>query len=340
MTTPIVIGVDGGGTQLRVVLAAPDGRILGSGRSGPGNYHDVGLDGVRANLEDALDQAFSMASVRRRPADAAFLGMASVVSENDHRQIRSLVADVDLAPDERTGVGHDLRIALAGGLAGEPGIALIVGTGSSCYGRDYAGASWRAGGWGSTLDDRGSSTWLGLEAMIATIRDHDGRGPHTVIRERIIDTLGLTDIQEIMYHVDGANFSRREIAKLARIVTHAASEGDVVAHAIIARGSDELALMVETVATRLNFSETCTLAITGGLLNAGSVIVDPLHDAILQRVPNIQITPARLTPVHGAALLACDVLGQPLRGAALATFERESQESTVLNDHEENSGHD
>jgi N-acetylglucosamine kinase-like BadF-type ATPase len=36
-------------------------------------------------------------------------------------------------------VDHDIRIALAGGLSGRPGIALIAGTGSSCFGMNAAG---------------------------------------------------------------------------------------------------------------------------------------------------------------------------------------------------------
>lgn len=312
MTPRVVIGVDGGGSQLRVALVSETGAVLGVSVSGPGNYHDVGAEAVRANLEEALAHAFAEAGVQRRPAGAAFLGMASVVSDDDQAAILWVARNVRLASDEAIGVDHDLRIAHAGGFAGRPGIVLIVGTGSSCYGRTEGGRTWRAGGWGSRLDDLGSSSYLGLQAMIAAVRAHDGRGEQTVLRERVLETLQLSDINQIMFRVDAERFSRRDTAKLASLVTHAAHEGDTVALRIIERGSDELALMIETVASQLGLGDTpeepVDITMTGGLLDAGPIITGPLCRAIGRRIPHGRIVDERMPPVFGAALLALERL--------------------------------
>ncbi len=310
MNQRYAIGIDGGGTQTRAVLADETGRALGSGTSGSGNYHNIGAEAVKDNLEECLRQAWDEAGVTRRPADAAFLSLGSVVSHEDREVIRSIVSELNMAPDETVGVDHDLRAALAGGLAGLPGIALIVGTGSSCYGRTDKGQSWRAGGWGPVLDDHGSGYDLGRQAMVAAVRDYDRRGKRTVLRQRVLDELGLEDIQKIMFKVDGEGLARKDVAAMAHLVTTAAAEGDEVAQSIIRQGATQLAKMVATVQEAL-FSEhdgSVLVAVAGGLTQAGNVIMAPLVDAVSQQAPSCRIVEPDLSTELGSVLLAIEVL--------------------------------
>ena len=46
-------------------------------------------------------------------------------------------------------------IALVGATAGEPGVVVIAGTGSIAFGKNSAGRTARAGGWGYALGDEG-----------------------------------------------------------------------------------------------------------------------------------------------------------------------------------------
>ena len=135
MVDPIAIGVDGGGTHLRVAVATRQGEVLGIGKAGSGNYHNVGAEQFQSNLELALSLAWEASQLPPRQADAVFLGLGGVTTDEDRATIRSIVREVSLMPRDRIGVDHDLRIALMGGLAGEAGVVLIAGTGSSCYGR-------------------------------------------------------------------------------------------------------------------------------------------------------------------------------------------------------------
>jgi glucosamine kinase len=210
----LVIGIDGGGTNTRAALAAETGEVLGIGLAGPSNYDDVGVAIARRNIGAAVRQAWQQAGRKRRPADAAFLGMAGVVSDDDRATIRQIAEQLRLAPPDRIGVDHDIRIALAGGLAGQPGIALIVGTGSSCYGRTADGRSWRAGGWGHLLDDFASGYYLGLQAMVAAVRAADGRSPQTRLLPLVMESLGLRDINELMRRLYYEGMSRAAIAAL------------------------------------------------------------------------------------------------------------------------------
>ena len=88
---------------------------------------------------------------------------------------------LQLAPEGRIGADDDARIALAGGLMGRSGFALIAGTGSVSIGLNTSGEIVRAGGWGPMFDDVGAGHWLGLEAMRAAVRAFDGRAENTLL---------------------------------------------------------------------------------------------------------------------------------------------------------------
>jgi len=294
-----VIGVDGGGTQTRAALVQADGKVLGVGIAGPSNYGDVGIEATRENIGQAIQAAWAKAGQPARPVDAAFFGLGNIVSEADRTTIREIAKSLQVA--DTIEVDHDIRIALAGGLAGEPGIALIVGTGSACYGRTTDGREWRAGGWAHLLDDVGSGYYLGLQAMIAAVRATDGRGAPTKLSEAVLQKLELTDMQQIMRRVYHDGLSRTEIAAMSSLVLDAARTGDDVALAIIERGARELAWMIETVARKLEFPRSPRVCVTGGLTKAGAIFRKPLEAAT-----RYEIIDPILPPVLGAALLMLD----------------------------------
>lgn len=311
MTGQIVIGFDGGGTSTRAAIATQQGEVLGVGKAGTGNYHDVGVDMVRSNLNLALTRAWAKAGIAKQQADAAFLGLGSVASREDRDTIRQLAKDLSLARNDLVGVDHDLRVALAGGLVGKPGIILIAGTGASCFGRSADGRTWRSGGWGPLLDDIGSSGWLGLQCMVAAVREYDGRGMPTALTTRVLEALEIADINQIMRRVDSEGLTRLEMASLARLVTQAASQGDRVAREIIEMGTDELARLIATVESKLGLANSpgkVPVAVTGGLAQAGPVFLEPLHQAIQRRTPACEVIKPKLPPVLGAVLIAIESL--------------------------------
>jgi len=318
----LVIGIDGGGTSTRAALVAETGEVLGIGLAGSSNYDDVGVKVAQRNIGEAVKGAWQQAGRKRRPADAAFLGMAGVVSEDDRNTIRTIAANLNLAPPDRIGVDHDIRVALAGGLAGREGIALIVGTGSSCYGRTEDGRAWRAGGWGHLLDDYGSGYYLGLQGMVAAVRAADGRGKPTALLPLVMNELGLKDINELMRRLYYENMTRKEIAALGPKVLELVAEGDEVAEAILQRGIDELVLMVETVAAKLGFEgRRFRLTWTGGIAQS-PIFQRYFRQAIQRRLPHCELVEPQLPPVLGAALLALEMIGVAVTPQLVATMKR------------------
>ncbi|HYE57073.1 MAG TPA: BadF/BadG/BcrA/BcrD ATPase family protein, partial [Rhodothermales bacterium] len=282
--TPYVLGIDGGGTKTLAAIVDTEGRLHGLGRGGPSNIDDVGVETARRHVATAVAQARLEGGLREENFGAVFLGMAGVVSEKDRTAILDLVAPLELAPQGCIGVDHDCRTALAGGLTGRPGLVLIVGTGSACYGRNAAGEDWRAGGWGHLISDEGGSYWLGVEALKAAVRVWDGRAPATLLTDAVASHLGLVAPDDLLHRLYVVGHSRAEIAALAPLVTDAACAGDAVAQRLIAEGAAELARCVEAVAVRLGLEEA-ELALVGGLLQAGEVFKSPLVSAIAAHLP-------------------------------------------------------
>ncbi len=306
-----VVGIDGGGTRTRAAIMDRERRVLGQGEGGPSNIDDVGEAAARDNIADAVDAARDRAGLPRGAFDAAFLGMAGVTSDHDRAVIRRIALTLSLAPQERIGVDHDCRIALAGGLSGRPGIVLITGTGSSCYGRTADGAHWMTGGRGHLVSDEGSGYWYGLQSIRAAVRHYDGRGPQTVLHDQVLDALAITDIDGLMHRLYVIGVSRAEIASLAPLTIAAAEAGDYAALAMIEVGARELAECVAAAAVRLGFdSGPSELALTGGLSRA-EVLRQPLIAAVRAHLPECTPILGEQPPVVGAALLALALVEGP-----------------------------
>lgn len=313
----IFLGIDGGGTGCRAWLSDEKGSVLGRGAGPLTNYHHAGWDGAENALVTTVEAAWQNAGETPRPADAAFLGLAGVTSPSDRKRFKSIATRHNLA--HQIEVDHDIRIALAGGLAGRPGIALIVGTGSACYGRAADGTTWQAGGWDAIADDVGSAYWLGLKAINRAVRAMDGRDPSTSLQELLFSHFRITAAEEIMQHLSG--ISRREIAALAPVVLRAA-ETDTTAAALCEKGARELALMVATVAEKI--SSAPMEAITAGSLGLAPTYQARIRAALAQHSTAVTMTKALLPPVAGALLLARELAGHNPDSTFIPTLRKNS----------------
>ena len=324
MMTKTVLGIDGGGTRTRAAIMDDRGNVLGICVGNTSNYDDIGIDAARENIRQVVDCARAKAGIPADPFDAVFLGIGGVSSADDRAIVKKMASDLRLAPEATIGVDHDIRIALAGGLSGRPGIVQIAGTGSSCYGRNAAGQSWRSGGWGPLLADEGSGYWFGIEAMKAATMASDGRSSETVLLPAVLDFLKLKDIDGIMHRVYVENMSRSEIASLSPLLINAAKEGDAVSLQIVETGIQNLAQCVSIVAHKLDLMEQCELSLTGGVFQAGDFIIERMRKAVQEQVPQCTVEMAELPPVIGSCLLALDLLDVHLTPTEVELLKRNS----------------
>lgn len=296
------LGIDGGGTRTKAILVTAEGRVLGEGEAGPANYHNVGLETAAANLRTAAAQAWTSAGKAFQPAVRAYVGCAGVKTAVDVARVRAAAEGSGLASAGQIDVANDLHNALSGGLAGRPGIALIVGTGTNCLGRDASGATFMCGGWGWLLDDEGGACGLAIAATRAAVRAADGRAPATTLLPAVLAFFGLTEPNELLARLYVQEWSPDEIGALAPVVIRLAAEGDATAQKVMRDGAAALGALVSGAAKPLSFPQGPEVVILGGCGRSGPPYQPLIEAAIRRACPKAKLVAPEFLPVHGAAL--------------------------------------
>lgn len=298
----LVIGVDGGGSGCRAVVArraAGQVTVLGRGRAGPANPRAVGGPAAAAGIRDAVAAAFTAAGLPACRVAVACLGLAGAGREADAALVHTALADL---ADELV-VITDAELVLGDGPPGAA-VALISGTGSIALSRTADGRLDRAGGWGAVFGDEGSGWSIARGALAAVAAAADGRGPATALTARCLARFGVARPEELVAVVQRPGTGREEIAALARHVVAAAAAGDSVARALVATAATDLATMVRAVVRRRPpDADAWTLRVAGGLLaNAPAVVA-----AVVERLRHDDDGPAAVTVVVDAAAEAARI---------------------------------
>ena len=305
-TPRVLLGVDGGGTRSRGVLVTEGGTVIGVGTAAGANVHDVGAEEVGRQLALASAVAWRAAGTPPLSLTAACFALAGLVTERDRALAREAISRADLlSAGTRVMIDNDGAAAVAGAHLGGPGLVLISGTGSACYGRGHDGTAWRAGGWGPWMGDEGSGTWIGREALTAVVKARDGRGPPTALSDRLLDATGCSEPDELMYRVYVLGLDRRATAALAPAVLAVSEAGDAVADDLLNRAVEHLLDAVEACRAALSL-ERPPLALTGGVALA---LRERIETALRRRRSQVDLVESALSPPFGAALLALEQLG-------------------------------
>jgi N-acetylglucosamine kinase len=298
-----VLGVDGGASGTRCVIADLSGRLLARGTGGPSNPITAGVDAAASSIKEAVDEAIEDCGIRR--FSLACMGVAGAVRPLVEDALRSRLSDMDV---EKLNIVSDAIIALAGATGCSPGVVVISGTGSIAYGENDEGETAKAGGWGWRLGDEGSGNNIGSRALIAAVRSHDGRDPPTVLIKKVMTALGLMDMSEIIERVYLGGMGVEDVSALAPLVGEAAGEGDEEAIRILEGAGAELGLAALAVVRKLGLRGKFIIAPTGGAFNLG-ILKASFSEVIKQGAAQCDIVSPRFEPAIGAALLALTGLG-------------------------------
>ncbi len=288
------LGVDGGQSGTRAVIGDEAGRVLGIGRGGPSNYAGASegpgrfVIALRASLRDACRQAgLNAGQVRFASACLGFSG-GTADKEATVRQI--LASDRMLVTD-------DAAVAWSGATGGKPGIVVIAGSGSIAFGRNAAGRTARAGGWGYLFGDEGGAFWMAREALRAALRWEEGWGGPTSLRARLLDATGARNMNDLLHRCYTAEFERPRVARFALLVNQAAESGDPAALEIFDAAARELVLLAKAVRGQLFADgEKPVMSYAGGVF--GSRILRARFGERLQSEAGMPVT----APIYDAGL--------------------------------------
>jgi glucosamine kinase len=305
--TLIVIGVDGGGSKTRVMVADERGTQI-SDVEGPASAVRPGeaersAETIAALVRDALASC-DMTHVTPK---VLCVGVAGVGRDTERQALWQALAGRDLA--DEVVVHADATVALDDAFGDGPGVLLIAGTGSIAYGRGPTGATARCGGWGPVIGDEGGGAWIGRRALSVVTAAADGREPQTALTGAILTAAQVNDVSELIGWSAAA--TPATLGTLAPAVLSAAEAGDLRANAVVSIAVEELVLHVRALARQLFGDERAAIpvALAGGLLGRASTLRKRLEHRLKSAVPGAAVRVEEVVPVRGAIRGALRFLG-------------------------------
>lgn len=303
----IVIGIDGGGTKTRAIVADADGKwiadVVGPASAVRPGKAEHSANVVAQTVQDALASC-RMTHVRPR---VLCVGVAGVGREPEREALWQALLERDLAED--VVIHPDFSVALDDAFGDGPGILLISGTGSVAFGRSPTGAAGRAGGWGPVMGDEGSGAWIGRRALGIVCAASDGREPETALTGAILTAAQVNDVPGLVEWA--GNAPPAQLATLAPVVLSVADAGDLRANSLVTLAVEELVLHIRALARQLFVDERAAIqvALTGGMLSRGTAVRKRLEHRIRSAVPGAQVQAGEVDPARGAVRGALRLLG-------------------------------
>ena len=248
-----LLGVDGGGTGTRVLLASRSGAVLAEASGAPSALGQ-GVAAAWHNILAAVRQTFYIAKLA--VPDWSACAMGAGLSGVHHQPW----ADEFVATNPgfaHIAIENDAFTALLAAHGGRPGAMVAAGTGSVGEALYADGTRRQVSGWGFPVGDEGSGAWLGLRAMAHAQEAMDWRVPGGALAASIHQRCGS--------HRDAlqdwcANAGQNEYAQLAPTVFNCAAS-DPAAEALLA----EATVAIERMAHALDPHATLPLAIYGSV---------------------------------------------------------------------------
>ena len=280
-----VCGIDGGGTRTTAICCNLQGEEITRKVFGPFNLNSIGEQAFENLLNDIILFLKDTGNCR---------GLCIGASGVNNLRVSEMVDKAFSGTGIPYSLLGDQEIAHTGALDGREGIILIAGTGSVCFGRNRAGKSAMAGGWGHLLGDEGSGYGLGRDAIAAVARQFDGYGKPTLLTDMIAEEFGLDSPEKIVSYVYSNDKSA--VARISHLLDKACLEKDPVAMEIVRNNARGLVDIVLAVSRRLELGP-CSVALMGGLLEHPTCLKAEFMRLLQEANPNLKC----VAPLHSAA---------------------------------------
>lgn len=307
------LGFDGGGTKTDCVVLNARGDVIGEGHGGPANPLRAGYESAFDSLREAAAGAIAAAKIRPAEVTSVCAGLAGAGRRAVVR--RMLVFLSQEFPAAVAQVTTDLEVALETAAGTGPGVVLIAGTGSAAYGRNAAGETARAGGYGPLLGDEGSAFEIGRRAVAAVARSRDMDAPVTVMAEMISAALNCPDWDDLTLRV--MKSPDDVFPKLFPVVADAANADDSAAKEIMFASALGLGNLAMVVIRRLGMkNEAFPLVKCGGVFGHCGMLDSLLDSVLTSGAMRAKISRLEISRAVGAARRAARVAEPPPQAAS------------------------
>ena len=250
--TKFLLGIDGGGTACRAVIADAQGIVLGRATGGPANIM-TDFDSAQKNIVHATRVALLDADLANTELSSinAVIGVAGAnISE-----CSKLLADT--LPFQNSLIENDSTIAVHGALGKNDGIVASIGTGS-IFVMQHSGNIKTFGGWGNVVGDQASGVWLGKRLLHDTLLCFDGIYPESQLYRDTMAKFNNSAESVVTFAKDA---TPTDFANFAKPVMDSAAEQDSMAQRIVQHANSDIELIVR----KINITLDLPLCLLGSL---------------------------------------------------------------------------
>ncbi|MFI2205023.1 N-acetylglucosamine kinase [Streptomyces sp. NPDC020192] len=296
-STPVLVGIDVGGTKTHLRALAGDTPVADHVRTSGGwrPYDPVAAAGWLARLiAEALPAGL-------RPSAVAVGGHACETP----RQCDQIRTALHLHFDVPALVVGDAEL-LVPAAALDKGAGLVAGTGSVAVGRRADGTPVQVGGWGAVLGDEGGAAGLVREAVRACWAAHDRGEAPDALAVALLEAFGVPEVPALGAALENVPDPSAAWGRAAPAVFAAAEAGSALAQEVIAAGGRSLAALVALLARR--GAATDEVVVAGSTILAQPPLYDAFAAALAEDLPSARPRPLRVAPVEGAVALARSLL--------------------------------
>ncbi|TFJ94279.1 BadF/BadG/BcrA/BcrD ATPase family protein [Lentibacillus salicampi] len=296
-----VMGIDGGGTKTKAVIADMSGSIIATSAAGPTNPNTVSKDQLKQTLESLFLSLEVTSDVSLKHVKSLFAGISGAGNETNRNDLKELMEPF-MPGNTSIQIEADPVNALYSGTYGSPGVVQISGTGSITYGINRHLKHDRIGGWGYLFGDEGSGYDIGRQAIISALKSVDGRGPETMMLSMIYTHFAVSDAQSLIRKIYAASIPKNAISPIAEIVFEAYQQQDNQANAILQQAAKEMAVSIESLYEKLfEPGEQINVVLCGGVFSEKDVLPAFIRQE-LTHYPALNVTVPELSPVGGSII--------------------------------------
>jgi glucosamine kinase len=292
----LFLGIDGGGSKTSCVVGN-EGYVLGRGLAGASNVVRVGEQRAREAIAAAVQQACKEAMVEPLQITRSCIGIAGGARAETAEVIQKIAKEIVSGEMEIVG---DMVIAMEAASGSGPGVVVIAGTGSIAYGRNAAGQTARAGGWGFAISDEGSAHWIGRTAVSAVMKAQD-EGQSAALLDALMKAWNVSTREQMVMAVNASPVP--DFAALFPVVL--AAEADPIAHDVLAQAGAELSTLAKAVIARLfRENQAVRVAMSGGVFRNAAQVRRVFYNNLRLTYPKVVVSEDVVDPVDGALALA------------------------------------
>ena len=280
--TQIFIGIDGGGTKTNITALNINNDIICSDTFGPTNL----LNGTEFE-DNLLILLKKLVSNLKKNVTAKYEfyisgGFAGISTKsNSEKRFTNILTRATIGQNITIKIaefGSDALLALNVYFPDKPGLLLISGTGSICFGKDSKGNIFNTGGFGHMIDDGGSGHWFGKQAVKLALNSKFHHDEKSVIEEMVFNQFDIKEPEELydlIYKEEGKNL----VDSASKLLFDAYKEGCPFAEKAIHKGVDKLEYLVRNCSKLIN--DEASYVVLHGSVFKQKVVLELLKDKLI-----------------------------------------------------------